>query len=338
MSEPLAAGTAVSATALGVAVEDHVLESTRILRGELGAPHTAPLPEFPDAGPGTTPLTRAVAHLSGLSVELSPHGWRLTGHRAGDDAAARSARSAHRSLLALTADVLGESAPGPTALRVMGPATLMASLALPNGEPVLSDPGAVRDVAQAWSFGMAELAAGVEASLPGAASVVHVHEPLLEQVTGGQVRSSSGFRELPAWDQASVGAAWQALAALVPTWLPRSAGASSETVPQASAILFDEAGPVPGDWEPIAAWVEGGGRVVLRLRREGDTSVAQRALRIAQPWRSLGLSAASLGQLIVEAGPDQALGASGLRRSAMAARDVADALDVVRHDDLAGLR
>ncbi|RKW71640.1 hypothetical protein DWQ67_02035 [Galactobacter caseinivorans] len=192
-------------------------------------------------------------------------------------------------------------------------------------------------MAQAWAFGMAELAAGIDSSLPGAETVVHVHEPLLEQVTGGRVRSSSGFRELPAWDQSAVSAAWQRLAGLSPTWLPLKAGPSSEPVPQASALLFDEAGPVPGDWEEIAGWVESGGRVVVRLRRDGARSVAERALRIAQPWRSLGLSAAALGQVMVVAGPDEALGAAGLRRSAVAARDVADALDVVRHDDLDGL-
>lgn len=219
-------------------------------------------------------------------------------------------------------------------LRVMGPATLMATLLLPGGEPVLQDPGAVRDVAQAWSHGMAELAAG--ASVAG--TVLHVHEPLLEEVVGGRIRSSSGYRELPGWDQAAVSATWQSLAELTPAWLPLSAGPSSAPVSQASAVLFDEAGPVPGGWEPIAAWVESGGKVVLRLNRDGARSVAERALRIAQPWRNLGLRAASLGQLIVLAGPDQELGAQSLRRSAVAARDVADALDVVRHDDLAGLR
>lgn len=330
--------TPVRASSLGIAAGQERQEAVRIVRGELGAPHPVPLPEFPQGPPGTTPLTRSVSHLSGLSVALGPHGWRLTGSRAGDDAAARAARSAHASLVSMSADVLGDEPAGDTVVRVAGPATLAASLALPGGEPVLQDAGAVRDVSQAWAEGMRELASALSTSLPRASAVLHVHEPRLNDVVNGRVRSSSGYRLLPAWDQAEVAAAWARLAADTRCWLPLAAGPSSPPVATADALLFDEPGEDPGAWEPIAMRVEGGGDVVLRLRREGARTVAERALRVARPWRRLGLEASALGRLVLLAGPDEALGPGGLRRSAIAARDLADALDVVRRDDLDALR
>jgi len=326
----------VLAAAVGVDAQ----EPTRVLRGELGAPHPVPLPELAELSPGTLPLARAATHLAGLQADLSPHGWRLTAARVGDSAVARRVRSAHTSLVALTADVLRGEAAGDTLVRVSGPATLAARLALPGGEPVLADPGAVRDLAQAWVEGAAALAAATDAALPGAHTVVWVDEPDAPDVVVGRVRSSSGYRTLPAWDRAAVREAWAALASARPSWFPLLGGIGE--VPGALAHVSPVPGEVPEAWEDVARLVESGHDVALTVPHAASdtrpTPVSQRALSLATPWRSLGLPAAELGRLVLVAAPGRPQEAEGLRRAAIAARDLAEALDAVRRDDLDVLR
>lgn len=364
----------VRATTAGTAAGDDAAETTRLLRGELGAPHPVPLPMLPDALLGTTALCRSVVHLPGLAVSLTPHGWRLTGARAGSDTAARRGRAQHASLVSLTADLLAAEPAGPTVLAVAGPATVAARLALPGGEPVPADAGALRDLAQAWVEGVVELAAGVEASLPGARVVVDVREPDLHDVITGRVRSSSGYRTLPAWDRAQVRSAWVAAAERTALWLPgptAAAGAAGAAgtgeeptgLEAAAALVVDLNGGDPQEWEPLAGWIEAGRDVVLRTppastapapatatatatrpepgRRprphQRPERVADRALSIADPFRRFGLPAADLERLVVSTGSDRPLAPQALQREATRARELADALDVVRHDDLAAL-
>ena len=334
----------VRATVSGVAAGADPLETTRILRGELGAPHPVPLPRLPKAMPGTTALTRTVVSLPDLTVSLTPHGWRLTGARAGDDAAARRARSQQARVCADTAEVLAGVPAGPTVLDVVGPATLAARLALPSGEPVLADAGARRDLGQAWAQALPELAAAVSASVPGAELVLRVHEPDAADVASGRIRSSSGYRVLPAWDRTLLRSVWEqgveaAAQREALVWLPLDASTEQlqpQLVTRADALVIEHPGSDPSAWEPVAAWIEAGRSVVVR--RAGDTgSVSERARALAGPWRALGLPASALGSLLVDASGEEPADPATLRRSATASRDLADALELVRRDDLAAL-
>jgi hypothetical protein len=326
----------VRATVTARAAGSDAEEATRILRGELGAPHPVPLPQLRELSPGTEPLARTVTHLEGLHVGLTPQGFRLTAARVGDSAEVRRLRAAHASLLSLTADVLAGAPAGPTVVGVVGPATLAAALALPSGEPVLSDPGALRDVMQSWVAGMSGLAGRTAASLPGARPVLDVREPELDAVLAGTVRSSSGFRRLRAPDRADIAGAWEGLAALAECWLPLHPLLAPSRA--AAALRVAAPGSDPGAWEGIAGLVEAGRDIVLEVppARAGER-VSARAASLAEPWRRLGLPAASLGALVVDDRPGSPLSPDELRTAAISSRDLAEALDVVRHDDLGAL-
>ncbi|WP_291278656.1 hypothetical protein [Galactobacter sp.] len=344
----------VRATIRAEVLGDDLVEPSRILRGELGDPHLVPLPGAVGL-PGTIALPRTVVHLADLPVSLTAHGWRLTGSRAGYDAAARRTRSHQRTLLGIAAD-LAEGRPlGPTSMSVVGPATLVARLALPSGEPVLSDAGAVRDVAQAWIESMAALAGATEASLPGTQAVLDVVEPDLAAVTSGTVRSSSGYRQLPAWDKAHVGEAWTELARRARTILPVQA-AGLTALRDLPALTTAVAGPdgeperqavprvavrirrpdAPEGYVPVATWVESGHDVVVEIPTPDPAPgrVANLARSVAVPWRRLGLDAAALTHVVVATGADDPVTPLRLRGHAATARDCADALELVRHDDL----
>ena len=334
----------VTATLAAPVAGTDAAEATRILRGELGAPHPVPLPELAELSPGTLPLARAATHLAGLSVDLTPHGWRLTAARAGASALARRVAAAQASLTGLSADLLAGEPAGATLVRLTGPATLAARMSLPGGEPVLSDPGALRDLAQAWAEGAAALAAATTASLPGAETLLWIDEPDALDVVHGRVRSSSGYRALPAWDRAAVRAAWEDLAARTRAWFPLVTQVGH--IPSAAAHVLPAPGQVPEDWSEVASLVEAGGEVVLTLPPtlgvpaggEGARRpISAAASALATPWRRLGLPAAALGALTLAGLPSTPLAPEALRRGAVRARDVAEALDTVRRDDLAAL-
>ena len=75
---------------------------------------------------------------------------------------------------------------------VGGPWTLAASLQLPRGEPVLSDPGALRDLGQAMVEALAGHVDDVRRRLPGCSVVLQLDEPMLPLVLAGHVSSFSG--------------------------------------------------------------------------------------------------------------------------------------------------
>jgi methionine synthase II (cobalamin-independent) len=161
-------------------------ESSAVVAGEL--PELPALPELPGRGPGADLVGRSCALLPDLPVDLQPSGWRLTS-RPGVDARRASSYLSH-DLDAFSEVLDGRAAP--VKVSVAGPWTLAATLQLPRGEPVLSDPGAVRDLQQALTEGVAAHLDDVRRRLPGCAVVLQVDEPLLPLVLAGHVPSFSG--------------------------------------------------------------------------------------------------------------------------------------------------
>ena len=161
-------------------------EASTVVAGEL--PELAVLPELPARGPGADLVGRTCALLPDLPVDLQPSGWRLTS-RPGIDARRASSYLNH-DLDAFSEGLDGRTAPVKVA--VCGPWTLAASLQLPRGEPVLSDPGALRDLGQAMVEALAGHVADVRRRLPGCSVVLQLDEPMLPLVLAGHVSSFSG--------------------------------------------------------------------------------------------------------------------------------------------------
>jgi methionine synthase II (cobalamin-independent) len=172
-------------------------EAARIVAGELpGFPF---LPELPDRGPGADLTGRTAALLIDFPVETTPGGWRIA-ERPG-----RYVRAA-RSLLSSDLDALEEvlaGYEGPLKISLCGPWTLAATIELPRKlDPVLTDGGAVADLAASLAEAAATHVADVAKRVPGADLVVQLDEPALTAVAHGEVRSASGLSRLPAVDAA----------------------------------------------------------------------------------------------------------------------------------------
>ena len=167
------------------------LEIMRVVFDELpDLPHLA---ELPDRGVGADMIGRTAGLLIDLSVDATPRGWRLA------DRPGRDVRRA-QSLLSRDLDALEEVADGyqgPLKLQVCGPWTMAASLELARSqEPVLADPGAVRDLIASLAEGVAAHVAGVRARVPGARLLLQLDEPSLPTVLGGGVPSASGLNRV----------------------------------------------------------------------------------------------------------------------------------------------
>ena len=167
------------------------LEASRLVFDELpDLPHLA---ELPNRGVGADMIGRTAGLLVGLSVDATTGGWRLA------DRPGRDVRRA-QSLLSRDLDALEEVADGyqgPLKLQVCGPWTLAASLELARSqEPVLADPGAVRDLTASLAEGVAAHVAGVRARVPGARLLLQLDEPSLPTVLEGGVPSASGLNRV----------------------------------------------------------------------------------------------------------------------------------------------
>ena len=185
---PLGAGWA---TGVGSLPGTDPREAARLVLGEL--PDLPHLPELPARGPGTDMVGRAAGVMLDLHVDLQPSGWRLVDRPGADERRATS-------YLAQDLDAFEEAAqghPGPVKVQLAGPWTMLAALQLPRGEPVLSDPGARRDVVASLAEGLAGHVRDIRRRLPGVEVIVALDEPSLPTVLAGRVRSMSGLRAYP---------------------------------------------------------------------------------------------------------------------------------------------
>ncbi|RZU61074.1 hypothetical protein [Zhihengliuella halotolerans] len=315
MSEELrtAGPVAVRVTAHGPMTGVDPVESTRVVRGELGHPHLPHLVELPERGVGADAVGRAVAILADLTAEVRPYGWRLT-HRPGHEA--RRAVSLLKTDINVLGDVIGtEEAPGDELkIRVRGPLSLAKDLYLPSGERALQDHGARRDLADSLSVGLAEHIAAIRRAGPQRVTV-HLDEPGLTEVLEGTVPTASGYRTLRSVPRheliqtlrgVSEGARAAGAAAVVlgTDAEARSFGAIAEAI-EASGI---DSLAVPARrldvhaWETLAGLVESGTGLWLGLldvaapydELPGVTACVE---QVRRPWRGLGLTDAQLSSV-----------------------------------------
>ncbi|MFB7933613.1 methionine synthase [Streptomyces sp. NPDC056039] len=292
------------------------------------------LPELPARGPGADMIGRTAGLLVELYARVEPSGWRL-GDRPGRDT------KRARSWLGEDLDALEEFTQeyeGPLKVQAVGPWTLAANLELRNGEAVLSDPGACRDLAASLAEGLRLHLDEVRRRIPGARLVLQLDEPSLTAVLRGQVKSASGYRTHRAVDRQIVEATLRdamgvhdgpvvvhSCAPDVPFALLRRAGAA--------AVSFDFSLLTERDDDAIGEAVEAGTRLFTGVvpGTEGPLSdPAGSVMGVRTLWRRLGLSPGLLAEAVTVTPACGLAGASpGYARTALAhcvraARSLAD--------------
>ncbi|MFE7234321.1 methionine synthase [Streptomyces sp. NPDC001231] len=293
------------------------------------------LPELPARGPGADMIGRTAGMLVELYARVEPSGWRL-GDRPG-----RDTRRA-RSWLGEDLDALEEFTQGyEGALKVqaVGPWTLAAALELKNGEAVLSDPGACRDLAASLAEGLRLHLAEVHRRVPGAGLVLQLDEPSLTAVLRGQVRTASGYRTHRAVDRQIVEATLRdvlgahdqgpvvvhSCAPDVPLALLRRAGAA--------AVSLDVSLLTERDDEAIGVAVEAGTRLFAGVVPGTDGPLSDPAgsvMGVRTMWRRLGLRPELLAEAVTVtpacglAGASPAYARQALAHCVRAARSLAD--------------
>jgi methionine synthase II (cobalamin-independent) len=293
------------------------------------------LPELPARGPGADMIGRTIGMLVELYARVEPSGWRL-GDRPGRDT------KRARSWLGEDLDALEEHTQdyqGPLKVQAVGPWTLAANLELRNGEAVLSDAGACRDLAASLAEGLREHLAEVRRRVPGAQLVLQLDEPSLTAVLRGRVKTASGYRTHRAVDRQ---VAEQTLRDLVGTHTagPVVVHSCAPDVPfallrraGAAAVSFDFSLLTERDDEVIGEAVEGGTRLFAGVvpSAEGPLSdPAGSVMGVRTLWRRLGLSPGLLAEAVTLtpacglAGVSPGYARQALAHCVRAARSLAD--------------
>lgn len=266
--------------------------------------------QLPDRGPHATSVARTAALLTEMPVELGTHGWKLADRPGRDLERIHSLQRQDLDELAIAAH--GWS--GPLVLTVRGPLTMAAILWLARGDRVLSDHGAVRDVALGLGDGVAELLARFRVALPAAQPVVVLREPMLQDALAGTVPTFSGHGRIPALGAEVAGDRLRVVVEAL-----REAGARQVVVHGGSrfasrafrvlggvgadAVGVAGAALSEGQWEQVAEAVEAGTGMWFGLPGEkfGQRAKEPRKLaaRIAKPWTAVGLPAKGLRDVVV---------------------------------------
>lgn len=290
------------------------LQIHEIVRGELGEPNLALLPQLADRGVGADEVGRSATMLAELGFDLQPHGWRV-GVNDGIDA--RRARSILRSDENLLADVLGaERKPAQRLkLTVLGPWSLAARLFLANGERTISDHGARRDIIAAYAHGLREHLDRLARITSVRSFSVQLDEPLFADVLDGSIKTSSGYRTLRSIPRSEVRGSYeeffkvlhddeQAYQSQTIINLPTSQARWVERVDLlvqagATALVIDPQGMDHHQWERVAGLIESSGRVFLQVLTPGlrAPGVVEGVNTILRPWRQLGLGDGQLGAM-----------------------------------------
>jgi methionine synthase II (cobalamin-independent) len=288
------------------------------------------LPELPARGPYAQLIGRSTAFLAGLTVDLQPAGWRLTG------ASSREHRLAISTLRA-DLDQLEEHAQGYTGtvkLSVAGPWTLASMTERPRGDRVLADTGARRDLGQSLAEGIAQLIAELDRRLPDAEPLVQLDEPMLPAVLGGTLATASGLSRHRPVEPAEVSGGLRYVvenlspspvvvhccAASPPVELLRTAGITG--------ILVDIDQLSGTDWDAIGASLEAGVWIGMGALPTGSTlGPDQVAGRVLQPLRDLGLERPVAARIMIT--PECGLASATRDDAVRALRTLRSAADIV---------
>jgi methionine synthase II (cobalamin-independent) len=257
------------------------------------------LPELPARGPGADIIGRTAALLVDMPVEVTPRGWRLAEHRGRD-------MNRARSMLGNDLDELEEHLQGyqgPLKIQLCGPWTLAASIELTRTmDAALSDPGAVKDLADSLAEGAGLHIADVHNRVPGAVLVVQFDEPALSAVADGRVPTASGISRLPAIEPETIIERLRQVIAATSEYVVVHCCDSHvryDTIAKAgaSAVSFDLGLLRREEEDAIAELTEAGLGFFTGI---GDTTgkPEQIADRVLQPWRRMGV-VPETGQIVI---------------------------------------
>ncbi|WP_129657885.1 uroporphyrinogen decarboxylase/cobalamine-independent methonine synthase family protein [Rothia uropygialis] len=282
-------------------------ESLVGVRGELGAPHLSPLPELPERGFAATRTARTIASLEELYADGQPFGWRLGARPSKESRAAASRLHSDINILADVVGSAGRGHRGHTVVTLTGPVSLAAELKLWNGEAVLSDHGARRELADSLCEGLGSLTQALRTAVDGEEVTIRWCEPDLGRALAGRIPTSSGYRTLRSIPRAE---ARNALAELAEAAHRHGVGS-----------VIDVGGPVPDmefgqffdavaarphgrgaeEWERIAGAVDRGQSVWLGVTgSEARDQTVETIRSFWRTWRDLGLGAQELAKVTVE--------------------------------------
>lgn len=293
------------------------------------------LPELPARGPGADMIGRTAGLLVEVYARVEPSGWRI-----GD----RPGRDTKRAWAWLGEDLdafeeFTQGYEGPLKVQGVGPWTLAASLELRNGEAVLSDLGACRDLAGSLAEGLRNHLADVQRRVPGAQIVLQLDEPSLIGVLRGHVRSASGYRTYRAVDRQLVESTLREVVGVhgsgpvvvhscapdVPFALLRRAGAAG--------VSFDFSLLTERDDDVIGEAVEAGTRLFAGVVPGTDSALSDPAgsvMGVRTLWRRLGLRPGLLAESVTItpscglAGASPEYARQALAHCVRAARSLAD--------------
>ena len=198
MTSPQVLWSAGTATGVGSLPGEDIAEALRSTLDTVPIPY---LPELPARGWHADLAGRGAALMADLYVDVQPTGWRITprpsrvGQRAKDEL--------KRDLDALE-DLTQDNPPELFKLQGTGVWTLASLLELHRGSKLLSDPGAVIDLAASLAEGLAGHLADVQRRLPTTKLVLQLDEPALPGVLNARIRTASGFATLRAPDPQTV--------------------------------------------------------------------------------------------------------------------------------------
>ncbi|MDT0269425.1 methionine synthase [Streptomyces sp. DSM 44915] len=325
-----------AATGVGSLPGEDARDAARMVAGELETPLF--LPELPARGPGADMVGRTAGLLAELYARVEPSGWRI-GDRPGRDT--RRARAWLREDLDAIEEFT-QGYEGVLKVAVVGPWTLAAALERRNGEAMLGDPGACRDLAQSLAEGLRWHLAEVRRRVPGATVVTQFDEPSLPAVLAGRVRTASGYRTHRAVDRAVVEETLRGLVEVageaptvahccapgVPFGLLRRAGFG--------AVSCDLSLVTERDDEAVGEAVEGGVALFagvvpgVGVTRSELSDPAGTVTPVRSLWRRLGLSPGLLAESVVVtpacglAGASPTYARAALAHCVRAARSLAD--------------
>ncbi|MCB9413611.1 MAG: methionine synthase [Actinobacteria bacterium] len=167
-------------------------EPVRIMSGE--NPDLPSVPELPGRGPGADMIGRALSLLAQVAPEFAGEttssGWRLAGRVT--DPGTRAMRRAD-SWLAQDVEACEEGYHAAPAIKVAvaGPWTLAANVELRGGHRMLADPGAMRDLRDAYPEVVRRLAGRMRRSWPQV--TLQIDEPSLPAVLAAGIATPSGL-------------------------------------------------------------------------------------------------------------------------------------------------
>ncbi len=198
--------SAARVSGLGVVPGDSSSEAARVIAGECPA---APfIPILPHRGPGADPVGRTAGLLSWItndfSIETVPTGWRLASAPGRD-------MTRSRAFISSDLDAMEEQFVGykdSMTFSFVGPITLAGMVENANGEKLIRDHGALRELSMAFSLFNQKLIEEMHRRFPAVRFSIQIDEPLVMLATRGEIPTASSLNTYVALDRQFIFSLW----------------------------------------------------------------------------------------------------------------------------------